>query len=77
MRPITSVALEGIQRADADMLAAATRTAQSTATAGGLDTGQLAADTVTIMSAKAQLRACVAVARTADEVTRSLLDLVG
>lgn len=77
MRPITSAALDGLQRADASMLAAATRIAQSSATPGGLDTSNLAEDTVTILSAKAQFRACVAVARTGDEVTQSLLDLVG
>jgi hypothetical protein len=86
---IISAALQGMRRAELQTLAAAVNTSRMSPPGAKALRAEddrlveidspvdLAADTVTIASAKAQFRACAAVVKSEDDKSRTLLDLVG
>ena len=89
MNFISSSALDGLHRAQLQLQAAASNTARMSVDGAKAERAagdkieqtntpvDLATDTVTILSAKTQFRATLAVIKTQDQTAKSLLNLVG
>jgi len=76
---VSSIALEGLQQANAQLEAAATAiaTAGSDSNSGNVDVVDLSAEMVALMSAKTQLDLNLTTLKTADQMQQSLVDVKG
>jgi len=75
----SAIALQGLQQADAQLNTAATRIASAGATSpngANLDTVDLSAEVVALMSAKNQFSANLVTIKTADEMQKDVIDLM-
>lgn len=76
---LSSIALQGVEQANAELDAAASAIAQAGAAgsqgSGNSDAVDLSAEMVAMMTAQAQLSAGLATVKTADEIEQSLLDV--
>ncbi|MBZ5546334.1 MAG: hypothetical protein LAO22_00025 [Acidobacteriia bacterium] len=75
---ISAIALQGLQQADAQLEKAATRIAAYGATSpdgANLDTVDLSAEVVALMSAKTEFSANLKTLKTANEIQKNLIDL--
>jgi len=76
---LSAIALQGLQQADAQLEQAATSIASFGAASpngAGLDTVDLSAEVVALMSAKTQTSVNLATLKTADEMQKSVIDLM-
>lgn len=72
----SSIALQGLQQADALLNAAAEAIANAGSSAGGdLNVVNMAADIVSLTSAQTLFEANIATLKTADQMQKSLIDL--
>jgi flagellar hook protein FlgE len=76
---LSSIALQGIELANAELDAAASAVAQAGAAgsqgSGNSDAVDLSAEMVAMMTAQAQLSAGLEVIKTADEIQQNLIDI--
>jgi flagellar hook protein FlgE len=76
---LSAIALQGLQQADAQLNAAATKIASFGAPSSGgagLDTVDLSAEMVALMSARNQSAANLATLNTASEIEKNIIDLL-
>ena len=77
---LSAIALQGLQQADAQLNQAATIIASFGMTSpdgAGLDTVDLSAEVIALLSAKTQTSANLATLKTADEIQKNAIDLIG
>jgi len=73
---ISSIALQGLEQADAQLNTAAARIAGAASTGGaGPDTVSLSEEMVALMSAKTAASANIATLKTADQMQQNLIDI--
>ena len=76
---LSAIALQGLQQADAQLNAAASKIASlgaSSANGAGLDSVDLSAEVVALMSARNQTAANLATLHTASEIQKNVIDLM-
>jgi flagellar hook-associated protein FlgK len=74
---VMSAAASGMQQAQATLEKTAQRVAQAGANPAGGDTVDLSSEMVNLMAARQQFSSSVKVAHVADEMQKSLLDMMG